>query len=184
MENANKRRRIFRSLSKLECSRKEINFREIRLHFTLSANWNKRDKDWKKNTPIQFKRDVLAAIAVVHARTPHYHPPTENKWLRASLNEKTRTSASFIRMTSRFRIAFRWWLGHFKSKVWNEMIACATSSSLTADRFHTETSGSFAFTWYRCKISYRSGILHLVPKPRWTHTDVTRAGMTFCGGIM
>ena len=92
MENANRRRRIFRSLSKLECSRNEINFREIRLHFTLSANWNKRDKDWKKKPPIQFKRDVLAAIAVVHAKTPHYHPPTENKRLRASLHEKTRAS--------------------------------------------------------------------------------------------
>ena len=33
----------------------------------------------KKKTPIQFKRDVFAAIAVVHAKTPHYHPPTENK---------------------------------------------------------------------------------------------------------
>ena len=77
MENANRRRRIFRSLSKLECSRNEINFREIRLQFTLSANWNKRDKDWKKKT---------------HAKTPHYHPPTENKWLRASLHEKTRAS--------------------------------------------------------------------------------------------
>ena len=79
MENANRRRRIFRSLSKLECSRNEINFREIRLHFTLPANWNKRDKDGKKKPPIQFKRDVFAAIAVVHAKTPHYHPPTENK---------------------------------------------------------------------------------------------------------
>ena len=36
--------------------------------------------------------------------------------------------------------------------------ACATRSSLPADRFHTETGGRFAFTWYRCEISYRSEI--------------------------
>ena len=44
MENVNKRRRIFRSLSKLEPSPQEINYREIRLYFTFSVNWNKRDK--------------------------------------------------------------------------------------------------------------------------------------------
>ena len=44
MENANKRRLIFRSLSKLEPSPQEINYREIRLYFTFSVNWNKRDK--------------------------------------------------------------------------------------------------------------------------------------------
>ena len=44
MDNANKRRRIFRSLSKLESSPQEINYREIRLYFTFSVNWNKRDK--------------------------------------------------------------------------------------------------------------------------------------------
>ena len=44
MENANKRRLIFRSLSKLEPSPQEINYREIRLYFTFSGNWNKRDK--------------------------------------------------------------------------------------------------------------------------------------------
>ena len=36
---------------------------------------------------------------------------------------------------------------------------CATRSSLPANWFHTETSGRFAFTWYRCKISYGSEIL-------------------------
>ena len=29
----------------------------------------------------------------------------------------------------------------------------------SADRFHTETGGRFAFTWYSCEISYRSEIL-------------------------
>ena len=47
MEDINKRRRISFSLSKLECGPQEINSREIRLHLPFSANWNKRDKDWK-----------------------------------------------------------------------------------------------------------------------------------------
>ena len=37
------RRRIFLSLSKLECGPQEINSREIRLRLTFSAEWNKRD---------------------------------------------------------------------------------------------------------------------------------------------
>ena len=45
MKDANKRRRISFSLSKLECGPQEINSREIRLHLLFSANWNKRDKD-------------------------------------------------------------------------------------------------------------------------------------------
>ena len=49
MEDVNKRQRISFSLSKLECSPQEISSREIRLHLPFSANWNKRDKDWKKN---------------------------------------------------------------------------------------------------------------------------------------
>ena len=36
---------------------------------------------------------------------------------------------------------------------------CTTRSSLSADRFHTETGGRFVFTWYRCEISYWSEIL-------------------------
>ena len=44
MENVNKERRIFLSLSKLESGRQEINSRETRPHFTFSVNWNKRDK--------------------------------------------------------------------------------------------------------------------------------------------
>ena len=49
--------------------------------------------------------------------------------------------------------------------------------------FNTETGGPFTFTWYHCKISYWSEILALVQQPRWTHAGVTRAGITFCGGI-
>ena len=37
MEDVNKRRRIFLSLSKLKCGPHEINSREIRLHFTFQA---------------------------------------------------------------------------------------------------------------------------------------------------
>ena len=48
----------------------------------------------------------------------------------------------------------------------------------------TKTGGHFVFTWYRCEISYRSEILTLVQEPGGTHSGVTRAGMTFCGGIM
>ena len=47
MEEVNKQRRISYSLSKLECGPQEINSGEIRLHLPFSANWNKRDKDWK-----------------------------------------------------------------------------------------------------------------------------------------
>ena len=44
----NKRRRIFLSLSKLECGLQEINSGKIRLHLTFSANWNKLDRVSKK----------------------------------------------------------------------------------------------------------------------------------------
>ena len=44
MEDANKRRRIFLSLSKLECGPHEITSKEIRLHWTFLANLNKRIK--------------------------------------------------------------------------------------------------------------------------------------------
>ena len=47
MEDVNKRQRIFLFLSKVECGPLEINSREIRLHLTFSAIWNKRDKVWK-----------------------------------------------------------------------------------------------------------------------------------------
>ena len=64
----------------------------------------------------------------------------------------------------------------------DENYACATRSSLPADRFHTETSGRFAFTWYRYVSSYWSEILAPVQQPGWTQAGVTRAGMTFCAG--
>ena len=60
----------------------------------------------------------------------------------------------------------------------------ASRSSLLADRFHTETGGRFEFTWYRCKVLYQSEILAPVQEPGWTHSWVTRAGITFCGGIV
>ena len=44
MEDINKQQGIFLFLSKLECGPQEIKSREIRLHLTFSANWNKRDK--------------------------------------------------------------------------------------------------------------------------------------------
>ena len=57
-------------------------------------------------------------------------------------------------------------------------------SSLLANRFHAETEDRFAFTWYRCEISYRSEILAPVQEPGWTHAGVTHAGMKFWVGIM
>ena len=48
MEDVNKQRRIFLSLSELECGPQEIISREILLHFTFSANCNKCDRVWKK----------------------------------------------------------------------------------------------------------------------------------------
>ena len=71
MEDMNKGRRIFLSLSKLDCVPQEINSREIVLHLTFSANWNKRDKLWK--TRIQVNSDVFAAVAVavVDAKAPY-----------------------------------------------------------------------------------------------------------------
>ena len=52
----------------------------------------------------------------------------------------------------------------------DENYACATRSSLPADRFHTKASVRFAFTWYPCVSSYRSEILALAvntPLTRW-----------------
>ena len=56
MEDVNKRRRIFLSLSKLECGPQEINSREyICLHLKFSERL--------KKTRIHFKSDVFAAVA-------------------------------------------------------------------------------------------------------------------------
>ena len=59
------------------------------------------------------------------------------------------------------RIAFTWLQGHFISRLYEALhvdkiheqfnYECATRSSLPADRFHTETSGCFAFTCYRLR---------------------------------
>ena len=57
-------------------------------------------------------------------------------------------------------------------------------SPFQTDRFHTETRGRFVFTWYRCHIVYRHEIFAPVQQSGWTHAGVTRAGITFCGGIM
>ena len=38
MEDVNKRRQFFLSISKIACNPREINLREIRLHLTFSAN--------------------------------------------------------------------------------------------------------------------------------------------------
>ena len=63
MEDVNKRRRNFLSLSKLECGSQEINSRGGNL---FTAKWNKRDRVWK--TLIYLKSDVFGAsfeVAVV-----------------------------------------------------------------------------------------------------------------------
>ena len=47
----------------------------------------------------------------------------------------------------------------------DENYSCATRFSPPADHFHSETRGHFAFTWYRCEISYWSEILTLLQQP-------------------
>ena len=82
-----------------------------------------------------------------------------------------------IRMTFRFLITFTWWLGHLICLYVDKIHVCsksqtltyATRSSLPTDRFHTEASVRFAFTWYRCEISYRSEILAPVQQLGLTH---------------
>ena len=62
MEDVNKRRRNFLSLSKLECLSQEIYSR----HFQrIGINATKFEK-----TLIRFKSDVFAAVAVDDAKTP------------------------------------------------------------------------------------------------------------------
>ena len=62
MEDVNKRGRISFSLSKLGCGPQEINSWEIRLHLPFSANWNKRDKDWKLLSGPERATYVVATI--------------------------------------------------------------------------------------------------------------------------
>ena len=101
-------------------------------------------------------------------------------------------------MTFWFRIAFTRWLGHFLScyfKVHFMLIkyTFGSKSQTLRMRYPFQSTGRpilrrsgcrLAFTWYCCEISYRSEILAPVQQPGWTHAGVTRAGMTFCGGIM
>ena len=103
--------------------------------------------------------------------------------LRGCLHGKTRTGASFI----------PGWLRDFVSHLhddwervsffiiprptfffWPTCWSWQSHLGLPANRFHTETSGRFVFTWYRCKISYRSDILAPVREPGWTHGDWRR----------
>ena len=84
--------------------------------------------------------------------------------------ENSHRRQSHTGMTFWFRVGFTLWLSHFISRYlkvhfsWQNTLliqtrkhyACATHSSLPADRFHTETGDRFAFTWYCCEILYRS----------------------------
>ena len=114
--------------------------------------------------------------------------------MRGCLHEKTRAGASFtlgwlFDSVSRLhddcfmsylvilRYISCWWNTRVVQN--RKQYACATRSSLPADRFHTEIGGRFAFTWYRCEISYQGEILTPVREPGWIHAWVTRAGITF-----
>ena len=69
MEVANKRRRIFLSLSKLECGLHEIASKEIRLHWTFSANSSNVPRFEK--TRFHFKSDVFTVVTAVDAKAPY-----------------------------------------------------------------------------------------------------------------
>ena len=58
MEDVNKQQWMFLSAPKLECGLQEINSREIRLHLTFSANWNKRKL---------ILSDVFAGVPIIDA---------------------------------------------------------------------------------------------------------------------
>ena len=82
-------------------------------------------------------------------------------------------------MTSWFRIAFTSLhvfpcpMSNMTMPSWiDQNYACATRSSLPADRFHTKVSVRFAFTWYPCVSSYWSEILAPVQQPGWTQAGV------------
>ena len=69
-------------------------------------------------------------------------------------------------MTGLFHISLLGGTLHVTRKIQNRKHnACATHSSLPADRFHTETCGRFAFTRYHCEILYWSEILAPVQQP-------------------
>ena len=74
-------------------------------------------------------------------------------------------------MTGSFHISL--FEGTLQDDSKSQHYACATRSSpVPGNRFHTETVGRFAFTWYRCEISYRREILAPVQEPGWTHVGV------------
>ena len=100
------------------------------------------------------------------------------RYIMGCLHEKTRTSASFIsgwlfdflsRLHDDWVIQYVFMLIKYTCVQNRKHYACATRSSLPTDRFHTEASVRFAFTWYRCEISYRSEILAPVQQPGLTH---------------
>ena len=105
--------------------------------------------------------------------------------LRGCLHGKTCTGASFIPgWLLDFGIMMTGKASVFSSSHVQRVEADKAILVCLSTRFHTKTSGCFTFTWYRCKISYRSEILVPVREPGWTYAGATRAGMTFCGGIM
>ena len=55
---------------KKKCGLQEINSREILLHLTFSANWNKRDIFKYEKARIHVKSEVFAAFAIVDAKAP------------------------------------------------------------------------------------------------------------------
>ena len=89
MENVNKRPRIFLSLSKPECGPQEITSKDIRPHFTLSVNWNKRD--------IHFKSDFFAAVAVVDTKAL-YRPQLKEEWDTQRLVGEPSAILTFFRL--------------------------------------------------------------------------------------
>ena len=65
VEDVNMRRRIFLSLSKLECGPQEINSREIRVHLTInflaSRGLSRRGKNERKETETSASRETINA---------------------------------------------------------------------------------------------------------------------------
>ena len=91
-------------------------------------------------------------------------------------------------MTFWFRIAFTWWLHFMLIKY-----TCDSKSQRLRMRYPFQSTGR--------PISHRNGWsfrIYMIPlrdfvpewnsrpvqEPGWAHAGVTRAGMTFCGGIM
>ena len=121
-------------------------------------------------------------------------------WIRGCLHEKTRTGASLIPrwlffsyrvyiMIGSFHISLFEGTLHFdklhvRFKIANITHALPVPIYHQTDFTPNRVVVSRLHEWYGCEISYRSVILAPVQQPGWTHAGVTRAGMTFCGGIM